>query len=174
MRHLKRTILAGLTWLTAAATLLAGLPQDRCLCAVAQGKVALRDADTELARSCCSRHGHLAETDRSASIEEVRTPSVRPQARHACCCGGHSKSFDGQSGKSQLKPTKCVRGYVQTGQQAIVSTATKVDNQARLAISLPSGSSASADPCTPIECISAGHSLSPPVDLIRLLKHLLI
>ena len=174
MRHLKRTILAGLTWLTAAATLLAGLPQDRCLCAVAQGKVTLRDTDTELGRSCCSRNGHLAETDRSTSIEEVQTPSVQPQGRHACCCGAHSNAASGQPRKSQLTRAKCLRGYVQTSQEATISTQTKVDDQAGLAISLASGPAILTVAGVPTDFSSVGHSLSPPVDLVRLLKHLLI
>ena len=174
MRCLKRTILAGFTWLTAVATLLAGMPQERCLCAVAQGKVALRDADTELALSCCAKHGRLAEADRSAGITDVRTTSVQSQARHACCCGGHPKAPDSQSGKPQLKPAKCIRGYVQTGQQATASTETKVDKHAGLAIPLHSGSFTWAAPVAPTWSISVGHSLSPPVDLVRLLKHLLI
>jgi hypothetical protein len=174
MRHLKRTILAGLTWLTAAATLLAGLPQERCLCAVAQGKVTLRDADTELARSCCSRHGLLAETDRSTSSKEVQTTSVHPQTRHSCCCGRHSKSAREPSGQSRLARAKCVRGYVQTNQEATVSTQTKVNNQAGLAISFTAGATTSTALVAPTETISVGHSLSPPLDLVRLLKHLLI
>src|SRR5262245_62051597 len=117
MRQLKRTILAGLTWLTAAATLFAGLPQERCVCAVVQGKVALRDADTEIARSCCSRHDRRADTDRSTSSKEVQTTSVHSQTRHSCCCGRHSKSASEQSGQSRLTRAKCVRGYVQTNQQ---------------------------------------------------------
>jgi hypothetical protein len=170
MRHLKRTILAGLTWLTAAATLLAGLPQERCLCAVAQGKVTLRDADTELGRSCCSRHGRLADADRSTSSKQT---SVHPQTGHSCC-GRHSKSVPEQSGQSRLSRAKCVRGFVQTNPEATASVQTKVDNQAGLGITLTAGSAASTTHVAPTEYMSVGHSLSPPVDLVRLLKHLLI
>jgi hypothetical protein len=174
MRHLKRTILAAFTWLTAAATLLAGLPQERCLCAVAQGKVALRDAAAAAPRPCCSRHGRLADSDPPSSSESVETASVSTQARPACCGGRHSKAAGEPFGQSQLARAKCLRGYVQTNQQATVSTQTKADNQAGLAVSLPLGLAISAGPGVPTDFASVGHSLSPPVDLVRLLKHLLI
>src|SRR5262249_17036455 len=174
MRHLKRTILAAFTWLTAVATLLAGLPQERCLCAVAQGKVALRDAAEAAPRPCCSRHGRLADPDPPMSSESVETASVSTQTWHACCCGRHSKPAGEPFGHSRLARAKCLRGYVQTNQQATDSSQTKADNQGSLAVSLPSGPAISAVAGVPTDFASVGHSLSPPVDLVRLLKRLLI
>ncbi len=78
-RFARRTALVALTWLTAASTLVAGLPHFECVCPDGQRKPVCRgvkDAATGCCcgGSCCSSNGQSVEG------------TVRSKSRGGCCC----------------------------------------------------------------------------------------
>ena len=70
MRSLHRTALVALIWLTAASTLLAGLPHFECACPAARPQPASPDAKAKAAGCCCSC---------------CVAPPGEPEAQRPCC-----------------------------------------------------------------------------------------
>jgi hypothetical protein len=174
MAYLGKTFLSGLTWLTATATLFAGFPHVRCLCASTPGQLPPQDVASCLS-GCCSGEDDPAGQTNLPCDQELAISSGNSQARCACCCGSQDMSSGKQpSEQSAIGPSHCIRGFVQSGQHALVSAKTEGKNLVgSVAILLP----------PPVDGVSAAgpnvrllptHSLAPPVDLVCLLLHLLI
>src|SRR5262245_60036233 len=69
-RFARRTALVALVWLTAASTLLAGLPQLECACPTTRGEARSPDAKPQGKRCCCSC---------------CAPEPGEPEGRHSCC-----------------------------------------------------------------------------------------
>jgi hypothetical protein len=73
-----------------------------------------------------------------------------------------------------IGPTKCTRGLIQSGQDAVAADPTQTKDVVSPAAVLCLTPVVQVSPVTSAVEFSPTHSLSPPVDLVKLLKHLLI
>lgn len=161
MRYAKRTFLAGTTWLTATATLFAGLPRVECLGASGQGKTSTPAVAVAASRCCC------------ASGQGCKC--CQAQARPSCTesQGGPPAARDVKDGP-RIEPAQCVRGIVLTEEQGLARTPSQdIDPAGPVITQAPQAILPPPEPCL-IWCHPSAHAPAPPVDLVCLLQHLLI
>src|SRR5947209_13056716 len=162
MKVVCKIALVGQVWLTAAMTLVAGLPHFPCRCP--DGHVKLFCMGLALGgRTCCDRN--------------CCSPVPEP-ARKACCCCGHGEARHTSRSsmpECQAQPAGCVRSQAPTADATPAQTKSVEGSAANLLAPLPS-----AKPLAPAPLLSAREAawqlqtLPPPTDLITLLHHLLI
>jgi hypothetical protein len=161
---LKRLLPVSITWLTAAATLFAGLPQVVCFCGSTATATVVSDSLPKNSRCCCGLHD---------SCDDVggccRQPT--PKATTADCCS-QAKTEDGPV--LRISQTPCSRGLVGSTQSTIVSTPTNFKFSTALAATI--GSAPVLVPAPTLLTAQSTPARAPahPVDLICLLQHLLI
>jgi hypothetical protein len=102
VKHPLKAFGAGLVWLTAAATLVAGLPQRECVCPDGQVKSICLVLPTSPSSCCC--HGSCC----------PGKPSREPLAtkKTTSCCSAHEKATPKPSARAkghQLKLPGCTR-----------------------------------------------------------------
>jgi len=158
MDLLRRTFLTCLVWLTAAMSVIAGVPHFRCVCTAASQKPLRPDhSSTE---SCCCGNGCCQTEHRSNT---------------ACCQHRKTQSLRSARGMHRIEGTGCTRALVPT--QVVASLSTR---SAAPVISLdgPSASmlarSANLMSAMSVRVFWQLHWRSPPADLVTTLQHLLI
>ncbi len=160
MAYVRKTLLSGLTWLTAVATLLAGLPRIQCVCASSQETPSPARAVPEVQGCCCCKN---------------HSPGQASSCTQGACCGHYSKPSMVETREVPgIGPTKCTRGLIQSGQDAVAADPTQTKDLVSSAAVLYLTPVVQVPPVASAVEFSPTHSLSPPVDLVNLLKHLLI
>jgi hypothetical protein len=194
-RFARRTALVALVWLTAASTLLAGLPHFDCVCPDGQRKpvcfgVPDRDTGCCCGGCCCASKGQSAEG------------AVRAKGRDGCCCccqkgegtppegsrptpkgTGASPGHEGQAAKGKagkalrVDRPRCARTLIHADDVTSSLDKAAAKGVAPLEpLALPvAHPTANCPPATPPlrDAWSPSHA-PPPTDLVITLLHLVI
>jgi hypothetical protein len=160
----KRLLLVCITWLTAAATLFAELPQTACLCASAATESPTSASVPQTATCCCGHGGTCGHGDGCCR-------QIAPKAATTSCCG-QAKTDQGPD--QRIGRTPCSRGLVHSTQTTIISAPT--DSKLSIASAATIGATPVLVPARkmPTARSAPARALAPPVDLVCLLQHLLI
>jgi len=158
MDLLRRTFVTCLVWLTAAMSVIAGVPHFTCVCtATSQKPLRPHHSPTE---SCCCGNACCQAEHRSNA---------------ACCQHRNTQSVRSERGIPRIEGTGCARALVPTQVVASLSTrsAAPVISLGGLSAPLLAGS---ANPMSamPAKAFWQLHWCSPPADLITTLQQLLI
>jgi putative Ca2+/H+ antiporter (TMEM165/GDT1 family) len=163
MKHARRILFVGLVWLTAAGTLLAGLPHAACLCAVGPDK-AKHVADAKPSGCCCGagctpaqtgcpfcgKHTEKSQDENDASrTQTAREAAVRPApCRHV------------------IVPSTVIATAASHGDKTLIKT---------FVLAAPPASDQNVAEFTPnLRDSREIHLLPPPTDLVTVLQHFLI
>jgi hypothetical protein len=160
----KRTLLVGLTWLTAAATLFAGLPQEACLCPSTSEQATCATPAPSTSSCCC---GHSGPCDSGASCCHQPVPKESSPSYLA-----KAKTDQGQD--YRIEGTRCTRGVVHATHPTTVSAPTDSKLSIASAATLCPTPILVTSPPSPTVSTAPARALAPPVDLICLLQHLVI
>src|SRR6516162_105432 len=114
MLPLKRMLLVCFTWLTAAATLFAGLPQVACLCPSTSEQTACATPAPSASSCCC---GHSGSCDSGASCCHQPAPKESSPYHLA-----QAKTDQGPD--YRIEGTRCTRGLVHATHPTTVSVPT--------------------------------------------------
>jgi hypothetical protein len=161
MAYPRNFLLTGLVWLTAAMTLVAGLPRFQCQCPDGTTRPLCPDRASASDPCCCG----------GACCSQVATSARK--AAHSCCRAAPSRSQpDGQ----RFQSAGCSKSLVLSEKAPTVSE--KRVQTAALVSLLPAapacGLIAAAPPAAPAAAAWQTHLSAPPVDRVITLLRLVI
>lgn len=167
MRLFRQALQAGLVWLTAITTLIAGVPHFDCICPNGQQKQFCAGPSGD--HCCCG------DTCCSSASGCCQVPASLPdqQEKPRCCSESqHLGKADLRADGKQLSSSGCTRTLAQ-GELAITSA--KVNAERSVSVAVFAGA-----PVWPEQLPTArhfsleAHQLPPPTDLVVSLQHFLI
>jgi hypothetical protein len=193
MAYLRRTALVTLVWLTAASTLLAGLPHFDCVCPNGRRKPVCFNVTDKNTGCCCG--GSCCAPDGKAG-----EGAVQGEERGGCCCRGDQDArpnglrparnetgggprHEGQAAKRktddalQLDRTRCARTLAHPDDMAPALNKTGAKGSAALEpFALPTAHStpAPAPAAVPSRDSWLPSHAPPPTDLVITLQHFVI
>jgi len=174
----RRTALVALVWLTAASTLLAGLPRFECVCPGRQRQSAPPDANGTgcCCGSCCvgepgEHDGHRDCCQGGGSDSESSKPAPREDDSGKAPPGSQVH----QTGTAELTQSSCARELILADGFSAAVTQTKASPILELLASVPLDVGSTSSPCAASVLVPwlTSH-VPPPTDLIVTLQHFVI
>jgi hypothetical protein len=175
MVYRSKTYQACTTWLTAAATLLAGLPSWQCFCAASAAECSAPAGIAKPAPCCCCGGCHSPGHPGGTCCQAAVSASTNPNPKIRLSALGRAEPASWAAYLShRIEPIQCKGGLVPSRHLGLVSPQPDrkqlVGSAAVLCQALVAGLSATSSAAH----LSPTHSHSPPANLVCLLKHLLI
>jgi hypothetical protein len=173
---LRRAAFAGLAWLTAVMTLVAGMPHFECRCPNGHVKPFCLGLDSNKSGCCCgcaccsaSPKGRCCCKGRGAS------PSKRKEK--SCCHTQHRNNLasrPGPAGSPAAQSSRCVKTVAVADQFTLVNHEIPKDSQVQVAGFASPFILASCQTSGAPKDLSQAHSPAPPPDLVTVLQRLVI
>jgi hypothetical protein len=173
MNLLSKTAWIAQVWLTAAMTLIAGIPRFDCRCSEGQAKPFRLVFSAS--KCCCGRCGES--TGNGSRSCCLAASSAKPAKPTSCCQTSRVSTVSkALPASGQISPSACCLKSVTQVQSAFpahsIRSLAKIHLEPALA-SLATASFTFAASSSGQSIVSL-HSLAPPVNLVTLLQHLLV
>ena len=177
MKPVRRTVLVGFVWLTAATTLLASVPHFDCICRDGALKSFCLGFSTARGDCCCAGSCCLGPSSDKTLSGARDAPPTGQEQKPPCCKNKSRSSTDGASTGSQVQGKCCQKAlaYSDVASVALEKTTTKQDLANVFAVPFSDDTLASWGPTAEHVYFSRQHSQAPPpIDLVISLQHFLI
>jgi hypothetical protein len=176
MLTVRKTLLAGLAWLTAVATLVAGSPYLDCRCPDGRVKLFCLPTAAEPEGCCCG--GACCPSTSGASCGQGNGSSSANRGAACPCCRRHATQEQERSSDSvQAGQGCCTRQLVPPEVSVPTHTRTAVSKDLTAAPCPAPDAALASSPTTPADRQTPSwliHPPAPPPDLITTLQRLLI
>jgi hypothetical protein len=177
MHYSARILWACHVWLTAAMTLVAGLPHFQCLCPNGRVKALCLSLAPKPSGCCCGGACCSSAQSSAGSCCAHNAKAAEPQAEASCCGQPKRQPTEKLPGAGfHAAGTGCVKTPVRAEPRALPKGDTEPGQLLIPDASLPGHTPVThALPATAhASTFWHGHSLAPPPDLVIVLQHFLI